>query len=57
MSKYRITHGTCHKSGKTLWFVEEYFPQTDEWGVVKTFTNRKAAEDEKQTLEAYGKKK
>jgi hypothetical protein len=56
MSKYRITHSTCHKSGETLWAVEEYYPEENEWGIVKVFTTRKAAEDEKQTLEAYGKK-
>lgn len=35
MSKYRITHSTCHKSGKTLWAVEEYYPEENEWGIVK----------------------
>ena len=56
MSKYRITHSTCHKSGEILWAVEEYYPEENEWGIVKVFTTRKAAEDEKQTLEMYGKK-
>lgn len=56
MSKYRIAHSTDRK-GQTLWAVEEYYPEVNDWGIVKVFTNRQAAEDEKQTLEAYGKKK
>lgn len=55
MNKYRIAHSTDSK-GQTLWAVEEYYPEEKEWGVVKIFTTRKAAEDEKQTLEMYGKK-
>jgi hypothetical protein len=55
MSKYRITHSTFN--GKTLWAVEVYQPEVNDWCIVKVFTNRKAAEDERQTLEAYGKKK
>lgn len=55
MNKYRIVHSTDSK-GQTLWAVEEYYPEEKEWGVVKIFTTRKAAEDEKQTLEMYGKK-
>lgn len=35
--------------------VEELNEQ-NEWTTIKVFTNRQAAEDEKQTLEAYGKK-
>lgn len=55
MSKYRTTHSTCHKSGETLWAVEKYDPETKEYGIVKIFTNSKAAEDEKQSLETYEK--
>ena len=54
-SKYRITHSTCHKSGETLWAVKKYDAETKEYGIVKIFTNRKAAEDEKQSLETYEK--
>lgn len=55
MSKYRIAYAT-DRFGDTLWAVEVYQPEVNDWGVVKVFTTRKAAEDEKQTLEAYGKK-
>ena len=55
MSKYRITHNTCHKSGETLYAVEEYYPEQKEWGIVKIFTSKAKAQDYKQTLEAYGK--
>lgn len=54
MSKYRITHST-DRFGDTLWAVEVYQPEEKDWGIVKVFTTRQAAEDEKQTLEAYGK--
>ena len=40
----------------TVYAVEEHNPETKEWAVLKMFNNRKAAEDEKQTLEMYGKK-
>lgn len=53
---YRITNST-DRFGDTLWAVEEYYPEEKEWGIVKIFTTRKAAEEERQTLEAYGKKK
>ncbi len=56
MSKYRTTHST-DRFGDTLWAVEEYYPEEKDWGIVKVFTTRQAAEDEKQTLEMYGKKK
>lgn len=52
---YRITNST-DRFGDTLWAVEEYYPEEKEWGIVKIFTTRKAAEEERQTLEAYGKK-
>ena len=42
--------------GQTVYAVEELNEQ-NEWTTIKVFTNRKAAEDERQTLEAYGKKK
>lgn len=54
MNKYRIVHSTDSK-GQTLWAVEKYDPETKEYGIVKIFTNRKAAEDEKQSLETYEK--
>lgn len=53
--KYRITHSTCHKSGETLWAVEEYYPEENDWGIVKVFHTKTKAEEYKQTLEAYGK--
>lgn len=56
MSKYRITHSTCHKSGETLWAVEKYIPEVDDWGIVKAFHTKAKAEEYKQTLEMYGKK-
>ena len=34
MSKYRITHSTCRKSGETLWAVEKYDAETKEYGNV-----------------------
>jgi hypothetical protein len=55
MSKYR-TNFVKGRNGQTVYAVEEYYPEEKEWGVVKIFTTRKAAEDEKQTLEMYGKK-
>jgi hypothetical protein len=54
MSKYRTTF-VKGRNGQTVYAVEEFNPEEKEWGVVKIFTTRKAAEDEKQTLEAYGK--
>lgn len=56
MSKYRTTHST-DRFGDTLYAVEEQNPETKEWAVLKVFNNRESAEDEKQTLEMYGKKK
>ena len=44
------------RNGQTVYAVEEHNPETKEWAVLKMFNNRKAAEDEKQTLEMYGKK-
>lgn len=55
MSKYRTTHSTCHKSGETLWAVEEYYPEENDWGIVKVFHTKTKAEEYRQTLEAYGK--
>jgi hypothetical protein len=52
--KYRTTHST-DRFGDTLWAVEKYDPETKEYGIVKIFTNRNAAEDEKQSLETYEK--
>jgi hypothetical protein len=43
------------RNGQTVYAVEEQNEQ-GEWITLKVFTNRKAAEDEKQTLTAYGKK-
>ena len=55
MEKYRVNF-VKGRNGQTVYAVEEYYPEEKEWGVVKIFTNRQAAEDEKQTLEMYGKK-
>ena len=55
MSKYR-TNLIKGRNGQTIYAVEEQNPETKEWAVLKVFNNRQAAEDEKQTLEAYGKK-
>ena len=54
MSKYR-TNLIKGRNGQTIYAVEEQNPETKEWAVLKVFNNRQAAEDEKQTLEAYGK--
>ena len=54
MNKYRVNF-VKGRNGQTVYAVEEYYPEENEWGIVKVFTNRQAAEDEKQTLEAYGK--
>ena len=43
------------RNGQTVYAVEEQNEQ-GEWTTIKVFTNRQAAEDEKQTLEMYGKK-
>ena len=51
MSKYR-TNFVKGRNGQTVYAVEELNEQ-NEWTTIKVFT--KAAEDEKQTLEAYGK--
>lgn len=53
MSKYRTTF-VKGRNGQTVYAVEELNEQ-NEWTTIKVFTTRKAAEDEKQTLEAYGK--
>lgn len=55
MSKYR-TNLIKGRNGQTVYAVEELNEQ-NEWTTIKVFTNRQAAENEKQTLEAYGKKK
>ena len=53
MSKYRTTFKKG-RNGQTVYAVEELNEQ-NEWTTIKVFTNRQAAEDERQTLEAYGK--
>ena len=53
MSKYR-TNFVKGRNGQTVYAVEEQNEQ-GEWITLKVFTNRQAAENEKQTLEAYGK--
>lgn len=55
MEKYR-TNFVKGRNGQTVYAVEEQNPETKEWAVLKVFNNRDAAEDEKQTLTAYGKK-
>lgn len=55
MNKYRVTF-VKGRYGQNVYAVEEYYPEEKEWGVVKIFTNRQAAENEKQTLEMYGKR-
>lgn len=55
MSKYRINF-VKGRYGQTVYAVEEQNPETKEWAVLKVFNNRESAEDEKQTLEMYGKK-
>ena len=54
MSKYR-TNFVKGRNGQTVYAVEEKNEQ-GEWMIVKVFLDRQAAEDEKQTLEMYGKK-
>lgn len=54
MSKYRTTL-VKGRNGQTNYAVEEQNEQ-GEWTTIKVFTTRKAAEDEKQTLEMYGKR-
>lgn len=56
MNKYRVTLSKG-RNGQTTYAVEEFLPDTNEWGIVKIFNNHKSAEDERQTLEAYGKAK
>lgn len=53
MSKYRVTL-VKGRNGQTVYPVEELNEQ-NEWTTIKVFTTRQAAEDERQTLEAYGK--
>lgn len=53
MSKYRVNF-VRGRNGQTVYAVEEKNEQ-GEWMIVKVFTDRRAAEDERQTLEAYGK--
>ena len=55
MSKYRTTF-VKGRNGQTIYAVEELNEQ-NEWITIKVFTTRQAAEEERQTLEAYGKKK
>jgi hypothetical protein len=55
MEKYRVNL-VKGRNGQTVYAVEELNEQ-NEWTTLKVFTNRQAAEDEKQTLEMYGKKK
>lgn len=51
--KYRISHAT-DRFGDTLWAVEKYIPEADDWGIVKVFHTKAKAEEHKQALEAYG---
>ena len=44
------------RNGQTVYAVEEQNPETKEWAVLKVFNNREAADNEKQTIEMYGKK-
>jgi hypothetical protein len=53
--KYRTTL-VKGRNGQTVYAVEGQNPETKEWAVLKVFNNRDAAEDEKQTLEMYGKR-
>ena len=53
--KYRTTL-VKGRNGQTVYAVEEQNPETKEWAVLKVFNNRESAEDEKQTLEMYGKR-
>ena len=55
MSKYR-TNLVKGRNGQTVYAVEEQNPETKEWAVLKVFNNRESADNEKQTLEMYGKK-
>ena len=54
MNKYRIAYCT-DRQGATLWAVEEYYPNEQEWGIVKVFHTKTKAQEYKQTLESYGK--
>lgn len=56
MNKYRITHST-DRNGETLWAVEIYYPEVNDWGIVKVFHTKIKAEEYKQTLEMYGKQR
>ena len=56
MNNYRVNLAKG-RNGQTVYAVEEQNPETKEWAVLKVFNNRPAAEEEKQTLEMYGKKK
>lgn len=55
MEKYRVNL-IKGRNGQTVYAVEERNEQ-GEWITLKVFTNRQSAENEKQTLEAYGKNK
>jgi hypothetical protein len=55
MSKYR-TNLIKGRNGQTVYAVEEQNPETKEWAVLKVFNNRESADNEKQTLEMYGKR-
>lgn len=54
MSKYRISHGTCHKSGETLWAVEKFDPATQDYGIVKIFASKSKAQEHLSTLQRGG---
>jgi hypothetical protein len=54
MSKYR-TNFVKGRNGQTVYAVEVYQPEVNDWGVVKVFHTKTKAEEYKQTLEAYGK--
>jgi hypothetical protein len=53
--KYRTTL-VKGRNGQTVYAVEEQNPETKEWAVLKVFNNRESADNEKQTLEMYGKR-
>lgn len=53
MKTYRLTSSTLR--GETIHAVEEYYPEEEEWGIVRVFTSKTRAKEYLQTLEQQNK--
>lgn len=52
MPPYRITHSTFN--GETLWAVEKWQPEVQDYGIAQIFTTQTKAEEYLSTLQQGG---